>query len=427
MPISRRSGPRSLRVALVSEHASPLAQLGGVDAAGQNIHVAALATALARRGHEVEVFTRRDDPGPPETVAVGDFRVVHVPAGPARAVPRDELLPYMTEFGEWLGARWLGSPPDVVHSHYWMSGVAALRAGAGAPPPSGLLPPGALPSPVPLVTTFHALGVVKKRVLGVADTSPAERDELEPFVAHSADRVIAQSSDEVGELLKLGVGRDQITVVPSGVDLDRFQPGPGGPRLRSPDQPARILSVGRMVPRKGFLDLIKAVRRIPGAHLLIAGGLPKKRLREDPVARRLGEAAEELGVADRVHLLGAVPNEQMPELYRSVDLLACTPAYEPFGLTPLEAMACGTPVVAYAVGGLTDSVAHGVSGLLVSPGHVDGLAKAVRELLNCEPRRYAFAVAGMSQAQARYPWPRVAEQVEAVYRSVISRQLVGLR
>ncbi|NUO60056.1 MAG: glycosyltransferase [Hamadaea sp.] len=417
MPISTRSGPRALRVALVSEHASPLAQLGGVDAGGQNIHVAALATALARRGHEVEVFTRRDDPEPPETVEAGGFRVVHVPAGPPHPVPRDDLLPYMTEFGEWLAARWTGAPPDVVHSHYWMSGVAAMRAGAGAPEEGRL----------PLVTTFHALGTVKRRLPGLADTSPIEREELEPLVAHRADRVIAQSADEVGELLKIGLGRGQIAVVPSGVDLDRFRPGPGGPRLRSPEETPRILSVGRMVPRKGFLDLIKALRRVPGAYLTIAGGPAKERLREDPVARRLVETAEGLGVADRVELLGGVPNDRMPELYRSHDLLACTPAYETFGMTPLEAMACGTPVVAYAVGGLADSVAHGVSGLLVAPGDVDGLAKAIRELLTVEPRRYAYAVAGMSQAQARYPWPRVAEQVEAVYRSVIARQLVSLR
>ncbi|MCP2327263.1 glycosyltransferase involved in cell wall biosynthesis [Hamadaea flava] len=417
MPISTRSGPRALRVALVSEHASPLAQLGGVDAGGQNVHVAALATALARRGHEVEVFTRRDDPGPPETVESGGFRVVHVPAGPPQAVPRDHLLPFMSDFGAWLAARWTIAPPDVVHSHYWMSGVAALRAGAGILDGERL----------PLVTTFHALGTVKRRVQGVADTSPAERTELEPLVAHSADRVIAQSADEVGELLKLGIARGQIAVVPSGVDLDRFRPGPDGPRLRSPEETPRILAVGRMIPRKGFLDLIKAIRRVPGAHLVIAGGPAKDRLAADPVAQRLVEAAEELGVTDRVELLGGVPNERMPELYRSADLLACTPAYETFGMTPLEAMACGTPVVAYAVGGLADSVAHGVSGLLVAPGDVDGLAKAIRELLTVEPRRYAYAVAGMSQAQARYPWPRVAEQVEAVYRSVIARQLVSLR
>jgi D-inositol-3-phosphate glycosyltransferase len=426
MPMSSFSEPPSLRVALVSEHANPFAPLGGVDAGGQNVHVAALATALARRGHDVEVYTRRDDPGPPETVVSrSGFRVVHVPAGPPSVIPKDELLPYMAEFGDWLGARWLGAPPDIVHSHFWMSGVAALRAGAGAPPPSGLLPPAALPGPVPLVTTFHALGVVKKRMQGPADTSPAERDELEPYVAHSADRIIAQCPDEVSELLRLGVRREQIALVPSGVDLDRFGPGPTGPRLRSLDRPARILSVGRMVPRKGFLDLVKAIRRIPGALLLIAGGPPRDQLDDDPVATRLREHAADLGVADRVQLLGAVTQEQMPSLYRSVDLVACTPAYEPFGLTPLEAMACGTPVVAYAVGGLTDSVAHGVSGLLVAPGDVEGLAKAIRELLGCEPRRYAFAVAGMSQARARYPWTRVAEQVEAVYRSVISRPLIG--
>lgn len=424
--LSEAAVARGLRVALISEHASPLATLGGMDAGGQNVHVAALAAALVRRGHDVDVYTRRDDPGTPDVIGVRDgYRVVHVPAGPAEAVPRDELLPHMAEFGQWLGTQWLGAPPDVVHSHYWMSGVAALRAGAGVMPAEATLESVSLPGPVPLVTTFHALGAVKKRVQGSADTSPAEREHLEPLVAHAADQVIAQCSDEVAELLRLGVTRDRISVVPSGVDLDRFTPGPSGPRLRDPDRPARILSVGRLVVRKGFLDLIKALRRIPGAELVIVGGPPEAELSTDPLAVHLLESAAELGVGDRVRLLGGVPQEQMPELYRSADLVACTPAYELFGLTPLEAMACGTPVVAYAVGGLTDSITHNVSGLLVGPGDVGGLAKAIRELLTLEPRRYALAVAGMSQARARYPWPRIAEQVEAVYRSVITRPLIG--
>ncbi|NUT37555.1 MAG: glycosyltransferase [Hamadaea sp.] len=415
-----------MRVALISEHASPLATLGGADAGGQNVHVAALAAALARRGHDVEVYTRRDDPSPPDVVGVreGD-RVVHVPAGPAETLPKDELLPHMAEFGRWLGAQWLGGPPDVVHSHFWMSGVAALRAGAGAVPSAAAIETASLPGPVPLVSTFHALGTVKRRMQGAADTSPAEREELEPLVAHAANQVIAQCSDEVRELLRLGVTRDHISVVPSGVDLDLFSPGPSGPRLRDPRQPARILSVGRLVVRKGFLDLIKALRLIPGAELVIAGGPPEAELGSDPLAVHLMRCAADLGLGDRVRLLGGVPQDRMPELYRSADLVACTPAYEPFGLTPLESMACGTPVVAYAVGGLTDSITHNVSGVLVAPGDVDGLAKAIRELLTLEPRRYALAVAGMSQAQARYPWPRIAEQMEAVYRSVITRPLIS--
>jgi glycosyltransferase involved in cell wall biosynthesis len=434
MSTSRLSEPARLRIAMISEHASPLASLGGVDAGGQNVHVGSLAAALARRGHLVQVYTRRDGPGMPKVVTTPEgIEVVHVPAGPARPIPKDELLPFMREFGEWLARRWLEAeqPPDIVHSHFWMSGVAALRAGAGAPGalpdtfPPGLSVAVSVGEPLPLVATLHALGTVKKRMQGPADTSPQERAELESLVVRTADRIIAQCSDEVRELLRIEVPRERISVIPSGVDVERFSPGPLGPRLRSASRPARILCVGRMVARKGFLDMVKALRRIPGAQLIIAGGPPRRELDGDPVARGLRESAKELGVADRVQMLGAVPREEMPDLYRSVDLLACTPAYEPFGLTPLEAMACGTPVVAYAVGGLMDSVAHGVSGLLVSPGDVNGLAKAIRELLSCEPRRYAYAVAGMSQARARYPWSRVAEQVEAVYRSVISRNLLG--
>src|SRR5690606_8349724 len=170
-------GGRPMRIAMVSEHASPLAALGGEDAGGQNVHVAALAAALARRGHDVAVYTRRDDPDLPEQVEMlPGVEVVHVPAGPAETIPKDRLLPYMPELGQWLARRWAsGERPDVVHSHFWMSGLAALEAAGRVP--------------VPVVHTFHALGTVKRRHQGAKDTSPAGRVEAETRVATEADLV----------------------------------------------------------------------------------------------------------------------------------------------------------------------------------------------------------------------------------------------
>ncbi|MEV0272671.1 glycosyltransferase [Hamadaea sp. NPDC050747] len=405
-----------LRLALISEHANPLAPPGGVDAGGQNVHVEALATALARRGHEVTVYTRRDGPHLPDAVdAPGGFRVVHVPAGPAERIPKDGLLPYMGEFGRWLAAEWATGPaPDVVHAHFWMSGVAALEAAEAR-----------RGDPVPLVTTFHALGTVKRRMQGDADTSPAGRIGLETRVATTADRVVAQCADEVEELLRIGVRRDRIDVVPSGVDTDLFHPGDDGPSMRSEGRPARLLSVGRLVERKGYADIVRALRALPGAELLIAGGPGQGDLGSDPEAQRLVTAAAQYGVGDRLRLLGAVDRWRMPALYQAVDLVICAPAYEPFGLTPLEAMACGTPVVAYAVGGLSDSVIHGTCGLLVEPGNVTHLAGAIRSLLDNEPLRYAYAAGGLQRVRGRYPWPRIAEQIESVYRSVQAPQPVA--
>jgi len=173
-----------MRIAMVSEHASPLALLGGVDAGGQNVHVAALATTLARRGDDVIVHTRRDDPALPRRVPLAPGVIVdHVDAGPPRPLPKDALAPYMPRFGDELVARWSQEPPDVVHSHFWMSAIAALRGARGLD--------------LPVAHTFHALGAVKRRHQGAKDTSPPYRIATERAIAELCDRVIATCSDEL--------------------------------------------------------------------------------------------------------------------------------------------------------------------------------------------------------------------------------------
>jgi glycosyltransferase involved in cell wall biosynthesis len=334
-----------MKIAMVSEHASPLAVLGGVDAGGQNVHVAALSAALARRGHEVTVYTRRDDPELPERVDTPQgYRVVHVPAGPAEPLPKDELLAHMGPFARYLDEQWAADRPDVAHAHFWMSGLATQLA--------------ARHLDLPAVQTFHALGVVKRRHQGVQDTSPKDRLKLEAMVARTATWVAATCTDEVFELMRLGRSRARMSVVPCGVDLDVFTPD--GPRAEKGAK-HRIVSVGRFVPRKGFDVVVRAMPAISDAELVIVGGPDPAVLDADPEARRLRELAVELGVDDRVHFLGAVAREDMPSLLRSADVVACTPWYEPFGIVPLEAMACGIPVVASAVGGMLDTVVHDVT------------------------------------------------------------------
>jgi glycosyltransferase involved in cell wall biosynthesis len=317
-----------MRIDMVSEHASPLAVLGDVDAGGQNVHVAQLAAALARRGAEVVVHTRRDDPGLPERVPLTrGVTVRHVDAGPAEPVPKDALLPHMPRFAEVLREEWEPEPPDVVHSHFWMSGLAALDAAEGLP--------------VPVAHTFHALGVVKRRHQGAADTSPPERIALERWVAAGADRVVATCSDEVFELVREGADRHRLSVVPCGVDVRRFTPD--GPREEA--RRPRIVCVGRLVERKGVADVIRALPDLPGVELVVAGGPPAARLDDDPEAMRLRGIAEELGVADRVDMRGGLERGAVPPLMRSALAVVCAPWYEPFGIVPLEAMACGVPVV----------------------------------------------------------------------------------
>lgn len=398
-----------MKIAMVSEHASPLAgTLGGADAGGQNLHVAALSAGLARQGHKVEVFTRRDDPQQPERVTTpSGYTVVHVDAGPVEPLPKDELLQYMGQFGRYLDAKWARERPDVAHAHFWMSGIATQLA--------------ARRHRIPAVQTFHALGVVKQRHQRVDDTSPPDRLRLEMLVAREAAWVTASSTDEVFELRRLGRDRARISVVPRGVDLDLFSPD--GPRAARSGR-RRIVSAGRFVPRKGFDTLIKALRAIPSAELVIAGGPAAGDLADDPEACRLRRLADDLGVGDRVQLLGAVAHEEMPALLRSADVVASTPWYEPFGTVPLEAMACGVPVVASAVGGMLDTVVHDITGLLVPPKSPRDCAGAINTILRDAFLRDSLGASGRDRAKTRYAWDRITEDTLRVYRRITDRGLM---
>jgi D-inositol-3-phosphate glycosyltransferase len=396
----------ALRVAFVSEHASPLAALGGVDAGGQNVHVAALAAALAGDGHEVVVHTRRDDPDLPARVALGpNVTVDHIDAGPPTPVPKDHLHRYMGTFGAELQRRWWCEPPDVVHAHFWMSGEAALAA--------------ARPLGIPVVETFHALGVVKRRHQGDRDTSPPARGEVERRLAREVDHVVATCADEVFELRRLGLDADRTTVVPCGVDTNRFSPrGPTEARHR----PHRLVCVGRLVERKGFDDVVAALAGVPDTELVIVGGPDAGGIDDDPDARRLRSRAIEHGVGDRVNIRGRMPPTRLPALLRSADAVVCVPWYEPFGIVPLEAMACGRPVVAAAVGGLTDTVVDGLTGVHVPPRDPDHLTGVLRELLADPARRRRLGHAGAERARRRYRWSRIGADTAAVYRRLLADQ-----
>jgi glycosyltransferase involved in cell wall biosynthesis len=408
-----------MRVALVSEHANPLASLGGADAGGQNVHVAALAGGLARRGHDVIVYTRRDSTDAPVQVATADGYVVeHVPAGPPADVPKDELLPYMPAFGDYLRRRWRSDPVDVVHAHFWMSGLAAVQATRG--------------TTTPVLQTFHALGSVKRRQQGALDTSPPQRIELERRLCRTVDHVIATCSDEVANLRELGLPPGRATVIPCGVDVRAFRPLPGcGDRAQVVPDAARapgatraagqrLLVIGRLVTRKGVGNVVEALAQLPGVELTIAGGPRADALEADPQVDRLRRLAARLGVADRVRFVGGVARDDVPALMCRADVVVTVPWYEPFGIVPLEAMACGRPVVGSAVGGLLDTVVPGVTGELVAPRRPDLLAEVLRDLLADPERRESYGRAGRERAVRRYQWSRVAASTEEVYAAVAS-------
>jgi glycosyltransferase involved in cell wall biosynthesis len=403
-----------MKIAMVSEHASPLAAIGGEDAGGQNVHVAELSAALVRRGHAVTVFTRRDSERLHwEQMLPTGVGLVNVDAGPPRAIVKDKLLPYIPEFADRLAGFWSEQVPDVVHGHFWMSGVACVEA-VGQLQDRGIAPP-------VVAETFHALGVVKRRHQGVEDTSPPERESLEPWVARSVDRVIATCPDEAFELRGLGVNRRHISIAPCGVDTDVFTPdGPARTRGRR----LRLATIGRLVPRKGIDTIIEALARLAqegrtDIELLVVGGsLAKDRVASDPEVRRLRALAESLGVAGQVIFTGQVPREGMPELMRSLDVVVCCPWYEPFGIVPLEAMASGVPTVVAAVGGLAETTVDGVTGLHVPPKDSAALAAAIGRLADDPQLRSRLGEAGVQRARSRYTWDRIAADTERIYRAM---------
>ncbi|WP_399891353.1 glycosyltransferase family 4 protein [Streptomyces sp. BBFR51] len=400
-----------MRIAMVSEHASPLTAPGGVDAGGQNVYVAHLTEELSARGHEVTVYTRRDAADLPDRVSLpGGAVVEHVPAGPPVPLPKDELLPHMPAFGTHLDRAWARVRPDVVHAHFWMSGMASQI--------------GARPHGIPLVQTFHALGTVKRRHQGMRDTSPYERIGIERRLGHACERILATCADEAAELDDMGIPPRRISVVPCGVDTEHFHPAADTGRTPERRLRHRLLACGRLVPRKGYDQAIRALADIPDAELLIGGGPPAGAVDTEPEALRLTGIARRAGVADRVRLLGAVDPDDMPALLRSADLVLCTPVYEPFGIVPLEAMACAVPVLATDVGGHRDSVADGSTGRLIAPQDPGATADAVRELLADERLRRQHGRNGRERVLRHYTWARVADAAEQVYRLTLADHAV---
>jgi glycosyltransferase involved in cell wall biosynthesis len=332
-------------------------------------------------------------------------------------VPKDELLPWMSDLAAGIRRDWEAEIPDIVHAHFWMSGLAALEAASAG-----------TADRVPVVQTFHALGTVKRRHQGNADTSPEARRWLEPAVGRSADHIIATCPDEVFELKAMGIDTSKVSIAPCGVAAELFTPE--GPTSTRTSRRHRILSVGRLVPRKGVDTVIEALallrdRGFADTELLIVGGGGNTGSDTDPESTRLALLAADLGLRGHVKFLGQVPREDMPAIFRSADAVVCTPWYEPFGIVPLEAMACGIPVVAAAVGGLADTVLDKRTGLHVPPRCPEATAEALALLLSSPQLRQDLGAAGRIRAASRYSWDRVAADTEKAYRLTLATRSAG--
>ncbi|BBX08219.1 glycosyltransferase [Mycolicibacterium aichiense] len=391
-----------MRTAMVAEDASPLAAESG-EAGGKSIYVAELSAAMAARGHDVTVYTRRSDPDSPRCIVTSrGYTVVQVDAGPAKPLPETEVSHHLGKFSHSLAEQWVEEPPDVVHAHYWTSGVATELATRG--------------TGIPTVQTFHELGAAKDRQLGRRHADATARTKLEGLVARHASWIVATHTDELQELIRLGCSRSHASVVPCGVDVEKFSTT--GPSVERGNRP-RIVAVGTSLAHKGFDTIIIALRAIPQAELVIVGGADVESLADDDEVRRLSVLASELGVAERVVFTGAIPHDAMPEMLRSADVVLSTPWSEGFGIVPLEAMACGIPVVASAVGGVRDTIVHDVTGSLVPPRNPRAIAAATSTMLNDAFLRRSQGLAGRDRACARYAWNEIADEVLRIYEGLL--------
>lgn len=408
----------TLRIALISDHASPLAALGGTDCGGQNVYVSHVARALASHGHRVDVFTRRDDPALPMVVeACEGMRVVHVPAGPAATVRKEEMLPYMTEFSAFTTG-WCACDDrgyDIVHANFWMSGMVALelkeRLG------------------IPFVITFHALGRVRRLYQGAADDFPEERFEIEDRIIDGADRVIAECPQDRQDLITLYEADPQrISMIPCGVDLTSFQPVPRR-KARSitglPQGEHVVLQLGRLVPRKGIDNVIRGIACLRERHgvratlIIVGGDSDAPDPERTPEIARLMTVAECEGVTAQVRFVGRRGRDSLRYYYSAADVFVTTPWYEPFGLTPLESMACGTPVIGADVGGIRYTVCDGETGYLVPPDDPAALADRLARVLTDSRQRKALANEGLRRVRELFSWPAIARSVEDLYEEVL--------
>jgi glycosyltransferase involved in cell wall biosynthesis len=406
-----------VKIAIVAQHAAPMRPCA--DATGprpDDAGLTDLTRVLARQGHQVTVYCEKRHSDVPDRAELGDGAwVEHIPTGkpdphagrPTADGPSDaDLLARVPAFSEPLRTRLRRGRPDVVHAVRWTSGLTALAATRDLA--------------IPVVQSFSSLGVAERRdhaTADAADCAPPARIRLEPAIGRSADAVVAASSAEVSDLTRLGVPRTSVRCVPWGVNTDEFAPeGPTAARDARP----RLLTAADLTEREPLETLLRALTRVPDAELLIVGGPAKVRLASDAAYQALASMAGALGLAKRVVFTGQVDRTSMPGLLRSADLVLSTCSYDPSGVTSLEAMACGTPVLAPPTGGHMDAVVDGTTGIIIPPGRPALLAQRIRQLLAHPMLIEAYGVAAADRARSRYSWDRIATETVAVYDRAIA-------
>lgn len=411
-----------LNIAMISYHTCPLAILGGKDTGGMNVYVREVTRYLGRKGVHVDVFTRSQDEHVPQVLHDLGYgnRVVHVPAGPEVPLPKKELASYLPQFAKGIlqFAREKGIHYDLIHSHYWMSGIAAQQLKETWN--------------VPVAHMFHTLGLMKNRVAqSEAEMEGEYRIHGEQQVLRMADRVIAATLAEQSQLQFLyRADKDKITIIPPGVDISHFYsipPDEAKTVIGIPKEGRMVLFVGRIEPLKGVDTLIRAIAHMRKAglqtqfphYLTIIGGDPDANpLEMNSEMSRLQRLCIELGLQDLVVFIGKRDQSSLPYYYSAADVLVMPSHYESFGMVALEAMACGTPVVASQVGGLAFLIQDGETGFVVPGGDSLALSERLTELITQPALREQLGRQAAEYARD-YSWENITARMLDLYQEMM--------
>ena len=398
-----------MRVAQISVHGCPIRSLGGKDTGGMNVYVRELSRGLGKLGLSVDVFTRWHDPNDPEVLSIGEkVRLIHIAAGEPEDTPKTDIYSCLPEFLRNLHAflEREGAAYDLLHSHYWLSAAAADQFTARAKAPH--------------VATFHTLGEVKNRARP-AETEPALRLEVERAVVPTADAIVAFTAEEKDNLINIyGAHPDRVSIVPCGTDLGLFHPldrERARDELGIDDHTKVLLFAGRLQPFKGTDILLRAAASLADSRdvrLLVLGGDADS---ADEMTR-LRSLSSELGIEEKVAFCGIVEHGRMPVFYGAADVCVVPSFHESFGLVAVEALACGTPVVASRVGGLATIVRDGETGYLVDEHTPEAFAQRLDLLLSNERLLRRMGKAAPSSV-VQYSWPTVTRQVLEVYQGLV--------
>ena len=404
------------RVAMISVHSCPLATLGGRETGGMNVYVRELSRHLSAQGIAVDVYTRRQDPCHPIVVDFAEqARVIHLPAGPAAPYSKHRVWDHLPEFvdgvQDFINEHALQY--DIIHSHYWLSGWVAMQL--------------RLTLDLPIVHMSHTLGYPKNAAAQLPwEQEPNRRLQVERKVLQGSDALVAESPASKQHMVwHYDVDPANVAVIPCGVDMTRFRPQDkqrARMELSLPSMASTLLFVGRLQPSKGIDTLLRAAADIRRDYpevcvLVVGGGLDNQDARETAELNRLQTLGNTLGLSS-VRYIKAQPQEKLAQYYAAADVFVMPSHYESFGMVVLEAMACGTPVVASEVGGLSSTVIHGDSGLLVPSGDWRAFAQAISRLLASPHLQRAMHRAGPERART-FAWPHIVENNVRLYRRLI--------